>query len=138
LSAGSEAERKVQLERFYKLVVAYLVEISARNVPYFVTFLLYFRGAFSIVKEAVHRETKERYAIKFVSKQFVSEKELKLLEREMEIMRKLEHKNIVQLIEVGETKEQIFIVMELYVLWKYSIETYYTLEWTVANYLIIL
>ncbi len=79
------------------------------------------RGAFSVVKEAIHKQTNEKYAIKFVSKQFVSDKELKLLEREMEIMRKLEHKNIVQLIDVGESKDEIFIVMELYQLFSLQV-----------------
>jgi serine/threonine protein kinase len=61
----------------------------------------------------VHKETGEKYAIKFIHKSFVSPKELKFLEREMDIMRKLEHKNIIQLIEVGESLEDIYIVMEL-------------------------
>jgi serine/threonine protein kinase len=71
------------------------------------------RGAFSVVKEATHKETGVKYAIKFVSKKYVAQKDLSLLMREIEIMKKLRHDNIVQLIDVAETADDIYIVMEL-------------------------
>ena len=52
-------------------------------------------------------------AIKFIEKKYVSSKDIDLVDREIEIMKKLEHKNIIKLIEVCESAEEIFIVMEL-------------------------
>lgn len=71
------------------------------------------RGAFSVVREATHKKTGEKYAIKLISKKYVAAKDLKLLEREIEIMKKLQHKNIVNLFEVCESQEEIYIVMEM-------------------------
>jgi serine/threonine protein kinase len=73
-------------------------------------------GAFSVVKEAVQRDTGTKVAIKFIGKKYVSSKEIDLVEREIDIMKRLEHKNIIKLIEVLESADEIYIVMELYVL----------------------
>ncbi len=71
------------------------------------------RGAFSIVKEAISKETGDKFAVKSVSKKFIGGKDLKLLEREIEIMKRLQHPNIVALIGVHESPDDIHIVMEL-------------------------
>lgn len=93
-----------------------------------------------MVKEAVHKETGERYAIKFVSKKYVAAKDLTILAREIAIMKKLRHNNIVQLMDVAETSEEIYIVMELYIFLDISAATsnlVYSV-WTEANCLITL
>lgn len=71
------------------------------------------KGAFSVVREATNIKTQEKVAIKVISKKFLPSKDLKLLEREIEIMKKLQHKNIVSLIDVFESSEEIYIIMEL-------------------------
>lgn len=46
----------------------------------------FFRGGFSIVKEGRNRITGEKVAVKFIEKKFVDQEELKLLQREIDIM----------------------------------------------------
>jgi len=71
------------------------------------------RGAFSVVKRAVQRKTKEECAIKFIEKKFVDKQDLVLLAREIDIMKKVSHPNVLKLREVYETEETIALVMEL-------------------------
>lgn len=54
-------------------------------------FVDFSRGAFSVVKLAKHKKTKEAFAIKFVEKQRVK---MNLLNREIEITKKLRHPNV--------------------------------------------
>jgi len=70
------------------------------------------RGGFSIVKKAVRKETGEVFAVKIIEKN-QSEEELQLLQREIDIMQKLDHKNIISLEEVYDEKDTIYLVMEL-------------------------
>jgi calcium/calmodulin-dependent protein kinase I len=71
------------------------------------------RGAFSIVKRGVNRKTAEEVAIKFIEKKFVDKQDLMLLAREIDIMKKVDHANVLKLKEVFETDETIALVMEL-------------------------
>lgn len=71
------------------------------------------RGAFSIVKTAKHKQTKEPCAVKFIEKKFVDKADLALLGREIDIMKKVKHANVLQLKEVFETDDVIALVMEL-------------------------
>eukprot|EP01133_Synstelium_polycarpum_P014986 gene14986-17722_t len=69
------------------------------------------RGAFSIVREATHRSSGERVAIKSIKTRFIKNK---LLMREIEIMKKVgDHPNILKLYEVYETKRHLHLVLEL-------------------------
>jgi calcium/calmodulin-dependent protein kinase I len=70
------------------------------------------RGGFSIVVEATCREDGEKYAVKIVEKTVIQD-EIKLLRREIEIMKQVEHENILKLIEIFEDDEKVYIVMEL-------------------------
>ncbi|EFA79680.1 putative protein serine/threonine kinase [Heterostelium album PN500] len=63
------------------------------------------RGAFSIVRQGTHKETGDQVAIKAISKQHVNDADMKRFTREIEIMKKLKHKNIIQLIEVFDSHE---------------------------------
>jgi len=71
------------------------------------------RGAFSVVKKATHKKTGEDVAIKFIEKKFVDKQDLMLLAREIDIMKKVDHPNVLKLKEVFETDETIALVMEL-------------------------
>jgi len=70
------------------------------------------RGGFSVVKKAVRKDNGEVYAVKIIEKN-QSEEELALLQREIDIMQKLDHKNIISLKEVYDEQETIYLVMEL-------------------------
>jgi len=71
------------------------------------------RGGFSIVREAVNKITKEKVAVKFIEKKFVDQEELKLLQREIDIMARVQHKNVLRLFEIFDTATQLSLVMEL-------------------------
>lgn len=71
------------------------------------------RGAFSIVKKARSKKTNEEVAIKFIEKKFVDKQDLMLLAREIDIMKKVGHDNVLRLKEVFETDDMIALVMEL-------------------------
>ncbi|KAJ3165241.1 hypothetical protein HDU88_004326 [Geranomyces variabilis] len=70
-------------------------------------------GSFAKVKLAVHRLTDEKVAIKVIDKDSLPDTySLTHLHREAQIMRMLDHPNIVQLIEVMETKRELHLVLE--------------------------
>jgi calcium/calmodulin-dependent protein kinase I len=70
------------------------------------------RGAFSVVREGIRKVTGKKYAIKCISKKLIDKKELQLLEREIEIMKKLQHPNIIQLMEVVDSPDTLYLVLE--------------------------
>ncbi|XP_078360153.1 calcium/calmodulin-dependent protein kinase type II delta chain-like isoform X2 [Oculina patagonica] len=55
------------------------------------------KGAFSIVRRCVHKETKVEYAAKIINTRKLSSRDLQKLEREARICRLLKHANIVRL-----------------------------------------
>jgi len=70
------------------------------------------RGGFSVVRKGTHKQRGIAYAIKIIEKN-QSEEELQLLQREIDIMRKLKHKNIIGLEEVYDEPDYIYLVLEL-------------------------
>jgi len=71
------------------------------------------RGGFSIVKKGKNKASGEPVAIKIIEKKTPGPEELQLLHREIDIMSKLHHKNIIALEEVFEEDENIYLVLEL-------------------------
>jgi len=71
------------------------------------------RGTFSVVREAVHKESGVKYAIKFIEKKFVDKDDLVLLSREIEIMKRVNNKNVLSLKEIFESQNDLALVMEL-------------------------
>ena len=74
------------------------------------------RGGFSVVFKAVKKEDKQEYAIKCIKKKMVQGDDIKLLRREIQIMKCLDHPNILKLFDVFEDEDQFYLVMELYAL----------------------
>jgi len=70
------------------------------------------KGAFSEVKKGVRKSNGVTYAIKCISKKLIDKKELQLLEREIDIMKKLDHPNIIKLMEVIDTPQTLYLVLE--------------------------
>jgi len=70
------------------------------------------RGAFSVVNLGVRKTTGKKYAVKCISKKLIDKKEMNLLEREIDIMQKLQHPNIIQLVEVIDTSDTLYLVLE--------------------------
>ncbi|XP_067675965.1 serine/threonine-protein kinase 33-like [Haliotis asinina] len=71
------------------------------------------QGSFGKVHEAQHRETKKSWAIKSINKEKAGSSALKLIEREVAILKRVHHPNIIQLNEVLESPTRMFLVMEL-------------------------
>jgi len=69
-------------------------------------------GAFSQVFYATSKADNKPYAIKAISKSRIEPEELKNLRREIDILRKLSHPHIIQLIQVFETPANLSLVLE--------------------------
>lgn len=69
------------------------------------------RGGMSIVREGIDKASGQRWAVKDIDKGIVDD--LAVLHREIDIMKRLAHKNVLQLREVFETDTKICLVTEL-------------------------
>ena len=69
-------------------------------------------GAFSEVKKAIHKETKKLVAIKIIDRAKCKGKE-SMIQSEIEILKKVEHPNIIKLFDIFESTDKIYLVMEL-------------------------
>lgn len=70
-------------------------------------------GTYGKVKYAHSLRLKHPVAVKIVSRKVAKEVHLKFLPRELDALRSLRHKNIIELVEVLETQDHVYIVMEL-------------------------
>lgn len=75
-------------------------------------------GQFAIVKQCRHKETGVEYAGKFIRKRRAKASRrgaaMEDIEREVAILKEVDHKNIVKLHEVYEDKQDVVLVLELY------------------------
>lgn len=66
------------------------------------------KGAYSIVKRAVHNPTSKKVAIKIYEKfRIIDPQRKEAIKREIQILRKLEHPNIIKLFEVIDHPKQV-------------------------------
>jgi len=70
------------------------------------------RGAFSIVKLAIEKDTGTKYAVKMINKTTVGQ-DLVRLQTEIDILKKVNHPNIICLKDIIDTKNCLFLVTEL-------------------------
>ncbi len=70
------------------------------------------RGNFAIVRLGIHKLTKTKVAVKIVDKSDLDAENLKKISREIDIMRKLSHRCVIQLYQVMESDSMIYIVTE--------------------------
>ncbi|KAI8900785.1 kinase-like domain-containing protein [Globomyces pollinis-pini] len=71
------------------------------------------QGTYGKVRLGIHNETDEKVAIKVIEKcQIQSPKQVARLQREIRFLKLLHHPNIVKVIDVIETQEFIYIIME--------------------------
>lgn len=68
-------------------------------------------GHYGVVRKCQNRQTKEFFAIKTIRKAKVSR--LEILKREIEILRKMDHPNIIRLVDVYEDDKYLHLVTEL-------------------------
>ena len=70
------------------------------------------KGNFAIVKLGIHKLTKSKVAVKIVNKRELDKENLNKIGREIEIMRRLSHKNIIKLYQVMESDCFMYIITE--------------------------
>ncbi|KAM5223183.1 serine/threonine-protein kinase 33 isoform 2-T3 [Hipposideros larvatus] len=71
------------------------------------------QGSFGMVIEATDKETGTKWAIKKVNKEKAGSSAVKLLEREVNILKSVKHEHIIHLEQVFETPKKMYLVMEL-------------------------
>ena len=72
------------------------------------------QGAYAIVKQGYNKKTEQRVAIKIYEKLKISDTQRKTsVNREISLLKRLNHPYIVKLHEVIETTQQLYLVMEL-------------------------
>ncbi|XP_071502191.1 serine/threonine-protein kinase 33-like [Diadema antillarum] len=70
-------------------------------------------GSFGVVFEGTCLKTNKKWAIKVINKEKAGSSAVKLLEREVAILKRVNHKHIIHLEEVFETPKRMYLVMEL-------------------------
>jgi len=70
-------------------------------------------GAFGEVRMCVHRDTGAQRAVKVLRKAHMDEDEKKMLFNEINILRNLDHPNIVKMYEFFEDEKRYYIVTEI-------------------------
>lgn len=71
------------------------------------------RGRFSIVCECVHKVTGQHCAVKIINKATIEPEEKQLLRTEIAVLKLVNHPNIIHLEGIYESKQSIYIVMEM-------------------------
>ncbi|CAI8021372.1 Calcium/calmodulin-dependent protein kinase type II [Geodia barretti] len=71
------------------------------------------KGAFSVVKKAVHKTTNAEFAAKIFNTRRLTARDLQKLEREARICRMLKHPNIVQLHHVFQESHTRYMIFDL-------------------------
>lgn len=67
-------------------------------------------GGFGVVYLAEERQTKQKYAVKAINKKSI--KDLETFVNEVQIMKTLEHENIIKLYEIWDWMNVCFLVLE--------------------------
>ena len=73
------------------------------------------QGTFGKVKECTHKKTSQKAAVKIISKSSIASSQSfkERVNREVEILKRLRHENVVQLYEIIEDDSFVYVVMEL-------------------------
>lgn len=71
------------------------------------------KGSFATVKKAKNRETGVRYAVKVLSKKKMNDEDKIAMQTEIEILKTVDHPNVVKLVDVFEDERHWCLVMEL-------------------------
>lgn len=70
------------------------------------------RGGFSTVRDAIHRETKQRVALKVTHKEKASKRQLEDARREARLLKKLQGEHILPVYDVFECDKHIVVVLK--------------------------
>ncbi|XP_067915809.1 serine/threonine-protein kinase 33-like isoform X2 [Heterodontus francisci] len=70
------------------------------------------KGSFGVVVQATHIPTHTKWAIKKLNKEKAGSYAIKMLEREIAILKMVNHEHIIKLEEVYETTKKVYLVIE--------------------------
>uniref|UniRef100_A0A4W3IAD5 non-specific serine/threonine protein kinase n=1 Tax=Callorhinchus milii TaxID=7868 RepID=A0A4W3IAD5_CALMI len=70
------------------------------------------KGSFGVVIQATHIPTSTKWAIKILNKEKAGSSGVRMLEREVAILKMVNHNHIIQLEEVYETSRKVYLVIE--------------------------
>ena len=70
------------------------------------------KGQFGVVKLATHKKTGQKVAIKTIKKKDMKQSALELQRNEIEVLKVCQHPNIIRMIDVFESPDYFFIVLE--------------------------
>ena len=71
------------------------------------------KGTFSVVKLGINKITKEKVAIKILKKnKIIHREDVERIEREISILKKLSHINVIKIYKINEDEEKYYIFME--------------------------
>lgn len=69
-------------------------------------------GKFGLIKLAINKQTKQKVAIKIMTKKTMSPEDLEFVKTEIDVLRVCNHPNIIKLYDVFENADYYYIVME--------------------------
>ncbi|KAI9223726.1 kinase-like domain-containing protein [Blastocladiella britannica] len=93
------------------LNLGHLLTLDDLNVKYDVGDIIG-TGAFSEVRRATERATGVQFAVKVIDKSKCRGKET-MIQSEVEILKRVKHRNIIRLFELYESPQKIFLIMEV-------------------------
>lgn len=102
----------VQDNQFKEIEKKFQAHISANFFSKYLILETLGRGKYSEVFKVLSYDTKEIFALKVMSKEGLSESELRILENEFRIMEVMRHKNIIKFFEKAVTKTKYEYIME--------------------------
>ena len=106
------AKTKISADAWHKNLVSAIGNLDIHN--YYEMKKDLGEGKFGLVKLCENKTTKFKVAVKIISRDKTEESDMRLIYNELEIMKIVSHPNIVSLIDLFETDENIFIVMDYY------------------------
>ncbi|XP_018411277.1 PREDICTED: serine/threonine-protein kinase H2 [Nanorana parkeri] len=106
-----ETKRDRDIEAKNNQVARYRAKFDPRVTARYDIKALIGRGSFSRVVRVEHRATRQPFAIKMIETRAKEGQEV--CESELNILRRVSHHNIIQLIEVFEAHDRVYMVMEL-------------------------
>lgn len=69
-------------------------------------------GTFSVVKEAIHKQTNQKYAIKCIKRKGLSEEDIEALTTEVAILKQIHHPNVMILHDFYSEEQYYYLVTE--------------------------
>lgn len=103
-----QADDKVEYDKWYSALKA-ASEKSIKDYYAFVRSLG--EGHFGMVLLAKDRRTREKFAVKVIKKQ-AEMRSVTLIQRELDILRMVNHQNIVRLYDLFDSPEKLYVVLE--------------------------